>query len=24
MKVKLPADMAVDPEIDLCTGDDGY
>jgi len=24
MKVKLPADIAVDPEVDLCTGDDGY
>ena len=24
MKVKLPADVAVDPEVDLCTGDDGY
>lgn len=24
MKVKLPADAAVDPEVDLCTGDDGY
>src|SRR6059058_4353890 len=24
MKVKLPADMAVDSEVDLCTGDDGY
>jgi osmotically inducible protein OsmC len=24
MKVKLPPDMAVDPEVDLCTGDDGY
>ena len=24
MKVKLPADPAVDPEVDLCTGDDGY
>ena len=24
MKVKLPPDVAVDPEVDLCTGDDGY
>src|SRR6478752_7660382 len=24
MKVKLPADVAVDPEVDLCNGDDGY
>jgi Ohr subfamily peroxiredoxin len=24
MKVKLPHELAVDPEIDLCTGDDGY
>jgi lipoyl-dependent peroxiredoxin len=24
MKVKLPNDAAVDPEIDLCTGSDGY
>ena len=24
MKVKLPADAAIDPEVDLCTGDDGY
>jgi Ohr subfamily peroxiredoxin len=24
MKVKLPADPAIDPEVDLCTGDDGY
>ena len=24
MKVKLPADVAVDPEVDLCSGDDGY
>ena len=24
MKVKLPSDPAVDPEMDLCTGDDGY
>ena len=24
MKVKLPSGMAVDPEVDLCTGDDGY
>src|SRR6476620_3270761 len=24
MKVKLPADVAVDPEVDLCTGDDGF
>jgi Ohr subfamily peroxiredoxin len=24
MKVKLPADVAIDPEVDLCTGDDGY
>jgi Ohr subfamily peroxiredoxin len=23
-KVKLPQDMAVDAEVDLCTGDDGY
>src|SRR5215813_3980763 len=23
-KVKLPPDMAVDAEVDLCTGDDGY
>ena len=24
MKVRLPADAAVDPEVDLCSGDDGY
>ena len=24
MKAKLPADMATDAEVDLCTGDDGY
>src|SRR5580765_382080 len=24
MKVKLPAEVAVDPEVDLCAGDDGY
>ena len=24
MQVKLPPDMAVDSEVDLCTGDDGY
>src|SRR5215510_10510513 len=24
MKVKLPNDAAVDPEVDLCTGDEGY
>src|SRR5215813_9497565 len=24
MKVKLPPDVAIDPEIDLCTGDTGY
>ena len=24
MKVKLPADVAVDPEVDLCTGSGGY
>src|SRR5215831_17708910 len=24
MKVKLPNEAAIDPEIDLCTGDDGY
>jgi lipoyl-dependent peroxiredoxin len=24
MKVKLPPEMAVDSEVDLCTGDDGY
>ena len=24
MKVKLPQDVAVDPEVDLCTGDEGY
>lgn len=24
MKVKLPPELAVDAEIDLCTGDDGY
>lgn len=24
MKVKLPADPSVDPEVDLLTGDDGY
>ena len=23
-KVKLPADFAIDAEVDLCTGDDGY
>ena len=23
MKVKLPSDMAVDSEVDLCTGEDG-
>src|SRR6266478_641445 len=24
MKVKLPSDMAIDSEVDLCAGDDGY
>jgi osmotically inducible protein OsmC len=24
MKVKLPAEVAIDPEIDLCAGADGY
>jgi Ohr subfamily peroxiredoxin len=24
MKVKLPAELAIDPEVDLCSGDDGY
>ena len=24
MKVKLPSDMAIDSEVDLCTGDDGF
>src|SRR5712664_3462964 len=24
MKVRLPADPAIDAEVDLCTGDDGY
>ena len=24
MKVKLPSDMAIDSEVDLWTGDDGY
>ena len=24
MKVKLPAEAAIDPEVDLLTGDDGY
>src|SRR5262249_19119137 len=24
MKVRLPADLAIDPEVDLLTGDDGY
>jgi osmotically inducible protein OsmC len=24
MKVRLPADPAIDPEVDLLTGDDGY
>ena len=24
MKVKLPPDMAIDSEVDLCTGDHGY
>ena len=24
MKVKLSPDVAIDPEVDLCTGDDGY
>jgi len=24
MKVKLPPDVAIDPEVDLCTGEDGY
>ena len=24
MKVKHPSDMAIDSEVDLCTGDDGY
>src|SRR5947199_4686571 len=24
MKVRIPADLAVDPEVDLCTGDDGF
>src|SRR5712691_3470731 len=23
-KVKLPADVAIDPEVDLCAGSDGY
>ena len=24
MKVKLPSDAAIDPEVDLCMGDEGY
>jgi Ohr subfamily peroxiredoxin len=24
MKVKLPSDMAIDSEVDLCSGDNGY
>jgi lipoyl-dependent peroxiredoxin len=24
MKVKLPPDVAIDPEVDLCTGEDGF
>ena len=24
MKVKLPAEVAIDPEVDLCNGSDGY
>src|SRR6266404_1966290 len=24
MKVKVPSDMAIDSEVDLCAGDDGY
>ena len=24
MKVRLPADVAIDPEVDLCMGDDGF
>ena len=24
MKVKLPPDAAIDAEVDLCSGDDGY
>ena len=24
MKVRLPTDVAIDPEVDLCTGSDGY
>jgi lipoyl-dependent peroxiredoxin len=24
MKVKLPDETAIDPEVDLCTGEDGY
>src|SRR5215203_5555717 len=24
MRVKLPADMAIDAEVDLCQGEDGY
>ena len=24
MKVRLPTDVAIDPEVDLCMGDDGY
>ena len=24
MKVKLPDETAIDPEVDLCSGDDGY
>ena len=24
MKVKLPPDVAIDPEVDLCNGEDGY
>jgi len=24
MKVKLPSETAIDPEVDLCTADDGY
>ena len=24
MKVRIPAELAVDPEVDLCAGDDGF
>src|SRR5712664_3151649 len=24
MKVRLPSDVAIDPEVDLCTGGDGH